>query len=384
MTHFILGFLALAVASSLKGYSQPYGFRKDNLLLPDRLLVLDRVPFDSVFTEESSSLHLDNTSMPLFGYRRELDILRVIANKAVQGAVKVYSSDTVDFMDPLNPKNIARPMGLAEIRQQLGERNETTYVLNEKGEETCVVRKLEMALEELVGFNFIEEWAFTISPLRFTKNVMAYMPIRRWLDWRSDFEDDYHYTRPFVLLNPQAPTKPEAALRRAAQVKYELFFNADYGYNRISYTEIVRNYLNNQTLGDYVISLPSYSFLSTLNQRILVKTLVENAIEGKSRVLDYDSDKPIFPSDIRSRAFRNETVTYYNADGELRDTIVTKNITDEIRSVVFIEDWFFDTETMRMQKKVTGIAPVRYYYDSSFGEDDLIKREVLFVVCTDN
>lgn len=51
MTRLIQWVLTLIVAFSLKGHSQPYGYRKDNLLLPHRLLVSDRVPFDSVFTE---------------------------------------------------------------------------------------------------------------------------------------------------------------------------------------------------------------------------------------------------------------------------------------------------------------------------------------------
>jgi hypothetical protein len=56
---------------------------------------------------------------------------------------------------------------------------------------------------------------------------------------------------------------------------------------------------------------------------------------------------------------------------------------NEFKSVIFHEEWYVDPETLRMQKKVVGLTPVRYYDDEADSERSKLKRKAVFTIYFD-
>jgi hypothetical protein len=53
---------------------------------------------------------------------------------------------------------------------------------------------------------------------------------------------------------------------------------------------------------------------------------------------------------------------------------------DEIKSLIFIEDWYWDKESLKLKKIVTGIAPVRTYFKSDEEGKAFNVKEIVYVV----
>lgn len=380
----ILQFSILAALMGLSHtlLSQTTGFRADNLLLPEKLLISEQVGFDSLYLYSKDSIHRNFPSMPIFDFKVYIDIKKVIVDKVLAGNFKVFDPSQSDEFFPYGALNQTEPIVLTEIQRNLGQRTDTVTKFNEDNTNELLVTTNEIEPKELSSINFIEGWSLTANPLSFHKEVYAYEPVRRYLDDFSDFEK-FRYRKVFRLYNNPNYKIDKSKLKLAAQVKYEHLFNFDGAYRNDIFSDLVAKRLSQNDLDFQVSQIYSNTispFFNGFNQLIFIKTLLDNVYAGNATACDYYTSAKLTPKEAKERVIKPQIVIITNPlSGDDEERAIEVDLTSEIISVVFTEEWYFDEETLQLEKKVVGIAPVRYFYDWT-NEQEVLKRQVFFTV----
>lgn len=344
--------------------AQTTQFRQDNLLLPQNLSVTDLVTFDSVYMNK---LTADSFVKPVFNLDRHVNPFPFIAERVLSQKVKVYDADEYDYGN-------AKILDTATIRKALGEKTNTFILLDSAGMEKEVQIHVPMRIEQLVSIKFYENWALTETPLAFTKQVLSFAPVRRYSN--SDLENEFVYRDVFVIKNPLE--KGKEPLIYMGKVEYEYFFNLGYLYSFDDFAIKVRNYFTSDVLpnGDFAFGNNKAPYLNTVCQKNMIDVLLRNVIEGKGKVTSYFDGKAMDTTAVKAKIYRLVEISYMNAEGMMKDTTLVSDVSSQIRSVIFIEDWYFDPQCLQIQKKVRALAPVRYFDEST----ERVKREVLFTI----
>jgi len=372
--------LISAICFSTTLFSQVSEFRNDNVLLPEKLIFSEHIGFDSLYLYTIDSMRNDRLAKPFFDVHKYLDFTRIIAEKAMSATIRVSDASQYDERYPYSALKSGKPLSAIEVLKNLGQ--DTFRMLDSLGaEERLIVKEIDFG--ELNSLNFIEDWTLRLDPLCFRKNVYAIEPIRRYSGSWADDTIDYRYRRVFRFYNNQDKKTDSSNLKLIANVKYEHFFNLDRAYQGQNFQKLVdMNFLQNEKdfETNQITNNINSPFFNIFNQRIFIKTLLDNVFSGKAQATDFKSSKVLTPTEAKSRVFEMVTVKVINPDTWTEEERTVENdYTSEIVSVIFIEDWYFDEESLRFEKKVVGIAPVRYYYDR-VNEQDILKREILFTV----
>ena len=101
------------------------------------------------------------------------------------------------------------------------------------------------------------------------------------------------------------------------------------------------------------------------SREAFVRRVLEAASNGEVQAYNY-FNHPLTPEQVRSIGYRRDTLTFQRAypPYEFFDTIVEEKI--EIRDITrfrFLEEWYFNNNTLEIEKKVLGIAPIVRKYD---------------------
>lgn len=370
----------IGISSNL--FSQISGFRKDNLLLPEKLIISEQVGFDSLYLDSKDSVQRNFPSMPIFDFKVYIDIKKVIVDKVLSGNYKVFDPSQSGEFFPYGALDQNDPLTLTEIQRNLGQRTDSVSKFNEDNTTELLVTTHEIESKELSSINFFEGWSLTTNPLNFHKEVYAYEPVRRYLDDFSDF-DRFRYMKVFRLFNNPNYKIDKSKLKLAAQVKYEHLFNFDGAYRNEIFSDLVAKRLGQNDLDFQISQIYSNTispFFNGFNQLIFIKTLLDNVYSGNAIAYDYYTSAKLTPQEAKGRVIEPKILIVTNPlSGENEERAVEVDLTSEIISVVFIEEWYFDEETLQLEKKVVGIAPVRYFYDWANGEE-VLKRQVLFTI----
>lgn len=196
-------------------------------------------------------------------------------------------------------------------------------------------------IHEIKALFFTEEWFLdTCKPFLFEKNVNCWFPVRYYSDSVTDKK---------TLVFKVAGGNPEILL--AENVIYEVML-----YDSLN-----------------------PDFTSALNPARLSKLLVETALSGNIKAYN--------PLNINLQLTKNEILlkagvseTGFSAEEGANSSISNSSlyqemVYEEIKSIVFIEDWYYDPSTYAIRKKINGIAPVRHY-----AKTDETVKSVLFLI----
>lgn len=115
----------------------------------------------------------------------------------------------------------------------------------------------------------------------------------------------------------------------------------------------------------------------------LIDVLIDRVFSGKIQAYSYFENKPLTKEDLQTIGGAGiDTIWVENPDtGEEEMKVIKKEFDpDEIKSIVFIEEWHLDEKNLTLEKKVTGMIPVRFYTKEPSTE---IRKEPLFVVYFD-
>jgi len=379
--------LQFSILAALMGFShtllsQTTGFRADNILLPEKLIISEQVGFDSLYLCTKDSVHRSFPAKPIFDFKAFIDMQKVIVDKVLTGKFKAYDPSQANDNFPysaIEPDNI---LTLTQIQRSLGQTADTVRKFNDDGTIEVMVAYREIEPKELSSINFIEGWSLTANPLNLKKEVYAYEPVRRYLDDFSDF-DKFRYRKVFRLYNNPNYKVDKSKLKLAAKVKYEHLFNFDGAYRNDVFSDLVAKRLNQNDLDFQISQIYSNTispFFNGFNQRIFIKTLLDKVFSGDAIASDYFTSAKLTPQEAKGKVIKPQIVLVTNVlTGEDEERAFEADLTSEIISVIFIEDWYFDEETLQFEKKVVGIAPVRYFYTWE-KEQESLQREVLFTI----
>lgn len=111
-------------------------------------------------------------------------------------------------------------------------------------------------------------------------------------------------------------------------------------------------------------------FIKNINILKLSKLLIGKALSGKIKVYNVmNIDEELSFQQIKQRlGERIDTILTDDPEsGKTKQQIIKSEYNPEdIKSIVFVEDWYYNTKTFAIKKVVKSIAPVRHYY--KFGD----------------
>ncbi len=362
--------------------AQVTGFRRDNILLPEKLIITERIQFDSIYAYPLDSFLSVAMTKPFFEIKKNIDFTKLLAEKVLDETISVNDASQYSEFYPYSVLNQSKKLNVNEVLKNLGQDTFKIMTSDGSGVESLAIKAI--LLDELSSINFIEDWAFSTQPFSFQKNVIALEPIRRYVQEFFEEPESFRYRKVFRFYNPQNANASKTKLTHIARVKYEHFFNLSDIYFDSNFHKLVEMCLL-QNEKDFenntVTNNQSTPFFNAFNQRIFINTLLGNVFEGKAKATEFESSKVLTPNEARSKVFEKVKILITNTETWLEEERTVENDnTSQIQSVIFIEDWYFDNNTFQFQKKVVGIAPVRYFHDSKNGEFDLLNREILFTV----
>jgi hypothetical protein len=96
----------------------------------------------------------------------------------------------------------------------------------------------------------------------------------------------------------------------------------------------------------------------------LLRQILESAYEGKVRTWDVFHNE-MRPEQIRAMGNRADTITIQRPEPpyELYDTVLTKTLNiNDISRIRFLEEWYIDPASLRIEKKVIGLCPMLESY----------------------
>ena len=184
---------------------------------------------------------------------------------------------------------------------------------------------------------FLEEWNFDKKNFTMSKKIVAYMPVRRWI--RNQGEVVHQAL--FQIIQEENTKKAYKELTKiGSDVKYE------YEFSPLEYTDV--------SIGIDRMKFTNYIFDGIIN----------NDIKAYEPTYLVDNSKTLFSS---------------RKDLELIciDSLGSNELRSHISSLIFVEDWYIDKETLFFYKIVKGIGFLKKGYNPPYD------KKVLFFVFFD-
>jgi hypothetical protein len=348
-----------------------------NALLYPNVVISDVIPLDSTYYIGfgfARKFHMQ--SFNRINYKEGLSLNTLLVEKITHPATIVYENFS-PYNDVYFNKydEIFSRIPLEQIKRILGEYSDTIIQVDDEGELKKKVTHHAPDTNEVKGLLFFDEWFFDEKAFTLIKKVLAYCPIRKYARNIYEEEDGWAFRKigyfVFPELKKRQLKKVEKRMRHIARVKYEYPIENRHFFNKPDtemalYTE------------DY--DSPNWNSYARLKFRNL---LINRALSGKSRVCDFNSKKALDLPEIKKRlGYTYEKLVQVDPETGKEKAIEyeTDIIREDIKSVIFVEDWFIDYKSMRMKKEIIGIALVRYYDNEEYTKK--LKR-IAFIIYFD-
>lgn len=294
-------------------------------------------------------------------------VIKYEHNLAVaEDAEKIKGIDYVQFIENLtgkmktgdvvarDPSDISKDFQKKDVDYLFAPRQDTLLSIDEQTFDTVpAVKEYRFQPETIQRLVMSEDWLFNAETFSMKKQVLAYAPIK--ISKKEIAPNSYDIQKRLLFWIKKADTEKDKQLI-ASNVTYEFDL-----YN-----------------------MTNPSWLESLSVTRFVNILLNSVLEGNVKAYDFFASEKIELSTDIVRENLGATVDNYfveDANQQVIDTVqVVGNIyPDEIRSVIFVEDWYVDADMM-LHKVVKRIAPVRHYYLlNDLAEDEIVKK-IPFVV----
>lgn len=286
--------------------------------------------------------------------------------KIPEGSEILRTIDQSKFVDDLSasvltggvtaydPSNVYVALSKERLQMLVGSYADTLIGIDEARMDTSLqVENVRADRSKISRILFDESWYFDELNFSMTKHVQAYSPVKVYYREEDTLQKDIIKKLLFWVKDSSGNPDDSQLQLLQKDVTYEFSF----------YTPTSHLWLENLSIGRFA------------------EILIDNVIDGKAPAYDFfETGDPIDVKEARRRL--GETVDYYfvpRENSDVMDTVEVKGeiYRDEIRSVIFVEDWYVNPSSMQIVKKVKKIAPVRQFvniYDN--GEEDEQKRIV--------
>ncbi len=347
---YIIGLCFLLCANYIFGQNTK---KTKNSLIPEKFTIINMVNLTDSMNPEFMQNYPDANLTDI--------VLGKVFNSEV--AVFDYSIEDNIIYDTLNP---------TEVDQKLGGGVEEMYMEDiETGE--LVTRKVVKSYDpsEIVKYRFFEEWILDAKNFKFTKNIIAYSPVRKFFR-----EEDYEQLEPRYQIGFTIFNDKRGQLKPAKADKWTLLTKAIYEVPLVEdplkkYPQFRDTLLKLQYVDYYYVENDNSPFLNSLTQRNIAQLFYAKAMDENT--IAFDMDGFYRNKENLNDAFGVRDEFYFDYDNNTGDesqkVVKSQFQPSEIRSLLFYEDWYINESTLQFDKRITAIAPVRYYMrDESEGE----------------
>ncbi len=258
---------------------------------------------------------------------------------------------------------------ISKILDNLGGRSDTIMLNNEKGELVNSVVNQPVDTAGLKALLFFDKWIFNENEFQLTKTVLGFCPVRR-------YEREYDDLRQWLYKKTAWFVFPELKKGKLKRVEKRMEFLGHFEYEFSIENKLLFNKDDENALFLEELDAPNWNSFARQRFRNM---LIDRALSGKSKVVNYKTKEPLNNQQIKAKlGYETTEMVYVDPETAQEKTIMaeTEIYREDIKSVIFFEDWYFDLETMRIKKVVKAIAPIRFYmYDGV-----VPKKDVAFII----
>ena len=338
-----------------------------NALLPEKLIVFSPVPF------RLPGVTVENDSISLSAYNR------LIIDKALSGELEVFRS----AMYPRDLKEKAEVMPRDELIRTLD--------LTDPGQKNRD-EEINSCVDEIRSGFFAEEWYFDQTDFSFFKRVIQYQPVRLSsyvyrdpVTHETVLTGDTSRVILFAVVNddPDLPTRNTEENKNYIPIvkglKYELEL-----YNQ-PFQDILLN-ADTPMIDEEKWAFYNFIYFKDFNRERFVDLILDGVLSGQVPAFD--------PADLSRKIGIKKVYANFSADTNWSDepgTTPSDGVSqldhrayiprEDVRSVYFLEDWYYNKKTFVLVKSVRAIIPVRHetIYDNWY-KPVRIKRTPVFAV----
>ncbi|MDF1551266.1 MAG: hypothetical protein P1P88_25825 [Bacteroidales bacterium] len=351
--------------------------KSGNALLYPKLVISDVVAIDSTyFFGFGYAKDFNKQAINEINYVNNVNLAEMLVKKMTLPGTDIYENYS-PYKDVYfgKYKEIFVKIPHTEILSSLGASADTIMKVDDNGELEKAVIQHNADTSEIQALFFFDEWFFDEASFSFSKKVLAYSPIRKYGRNGLEDEEEWRYRKVGFFVAPELKKrkykKIQKRMKLLAHVKYEF---------SIDNKELFGNREDDLALFTEDLDAPNWNSYARQNFR---KLLIDRVLSQKSKAYDYYTGNLLSLEKLKAQ-LGNEKFEVVTIDPETGDEKIieyeTEIVNEFIKSVIFIEDWYIDPQTMLIDKRVTGIAPVRFTEDMETGN---IEKKVAFVLYFD-
>lgn len=284
-------------------------------------------------------------SSDIFTSLNKTNFVDKLVSTTLQGKIKVY--DPFDTTKVLNKE---------DLKAVIGSWQDTVVGIDSKHADTAlIIRQFGFDKTELKKILFTEDWYFNSQTFSLSKRVKTWCPVKVYFKEEDSTHEDT-LKKMLFLVKQTSASKPQNCTLLKENVTTEFSL-----YNK---------------------NVPEW--LSDLNPKRFMNILLENVLNKKIVAYDFfDKKKKLSVEEIKANM--GECVKLYSVENPKTESYDTLRINskmdlDEVKSIIFVEDWYIDWQTLAIYKTVKSVAPVRVYTTSHNGEEDEVEKKIAFIV----
>jgi len=243
-----------------------------------------------------------------------------------------------------------------EIKAVIGSWQDTVVGINEKkGDTALIIRQFGFDKSELKKLLFTENWWFNSKTFTLKKQVKTWCPVKVYYKEDDTAHSDLLKKMLFCVKQKDTPKPANCELiKENVTTEFSLY---------------------NETVPEWLADLNPKRFMNIVLDNIFNKNVVAYDF--------FDQKKKLSIEEVKANM--GETTKIYSVENQKTEKFDTLRINskmdlDEVKSLIFVEDWYIDWNTLAIYKTVKSIAPVRVYTSSHNGEDDEVEKKIAFIV----
>lgn len=291
---------------------------------------------------------------------------KILTEKALAGEIQTYSPSDIGKYYPYDVFESPK-ISPNEIKHRLGGGIDTLLVLDPETDELdTVIAEIEIYPQEIQSLYFIENWQFNAEKFTFGKQVLGIVPIRHFYRHKDIDQENILLKKVFRLL-----FRHDLSRRQKRKIE-KRWVNC----NTVSYEQMLVNRGEVYDSQSRWFQMENAPFFTGFSRYKLIEAVVQKAISGEKPAFDFRTGEKLSVEQVkRNMGGGSDTIIVSYGEQRAEKIVERDPRTDQVKSVVFIEDWFYDPQTLRMKKVVKGIAPVRWYFsDSDIDHENLLKK----------
>jgi hypothetical protein len=339
-------------------------YKGNNLLMPENMLVNYRVAIQP-FIDPINGNSMDTVLTPYWECNNVQNLIGIILNGVFKQKVDVYDPD---YLNSDNYNGLIERIDLMQVKHRMDMETRTITVLDNSGKyvEKTIDSKIDTS--EFFSLAFLEDWTVNKKPFSMTKVVRAYAPIRKFYKG-GDNSGDINFKIAFLCLDTIDNSKDalisSKRMMMTNKIKYEYFLipdvNDDIKGSFKNYFSTIWDCGGEGWLHDY-----KSPYFNNVSKSRFLDMLINKALKENHPVYDFETNKQLTIDQINENfdaGIDTILVENFEEPGSFIKRTVERTIRiNELKSIIFDEEWYIDPVNLRMQKKVVAVSPVRYYY----------------------